>query len=81
MQTKLDIADEVIAANMPELTKYYYTGKHQATHNWRQAGLNKAYNKLNEFLPDDFRQELPFSEAMLLNSQIKGLLTRRNELH
>lgn len=80
-QGLIDAADVVIAENIKEITKEYYESKNRAGYGWRNAGLNRTYEALNQLLPSDFREKLDFQEAMLVNTAIKGLLTRRNELH
>lgn len=79
-RTSIEIVENAIASNIDEIKKAYLVGKQQANYRQKFAGLNRAYEKLNELLPDNFRDNQSIGQAAYLNTKIRMLLSNCPEL-
>jgi len=46
-------------------------------YNKQQIAVKYAYQQLNKLLPEDFRKDITFSNALYLNSMLEGLLKEK----
>lgn len=62
-----------IEQNLKAIKDKFREGYERAMYgNLFQMGILKAYEKLNNFLPDDIRKDMSFYQAMIFNSWILG---------
>ncbi|RLC36788.1 hypothetical protein DRH27_04720 [Candidatus Falkowbacteria bacterium] len=71
------VAEVVIEKNLSEIHKAYERGYMMAMYDKHQIGLKHAYDKLNLLLPNGYRNNLSFGEAMQLNSAIQSFLSTK----
>lgn len=75
----MEIIEKIIDTNIVKLENAYKVGvKHSC---WQpiNAGINKAYDKLNTLLPENIRDQLTIAECMMLNTKIKSMLKSKLE--
>lgn len=70
MEKLLEQAIKAIDENVGSLFDAYLEGKRRAMYNKGQAGIQKAFGRLNIILPDDFRKNISVKQAMFLNNGI-----------
>jgi len=73
----IDVVSKIIERNFVTIIEEFNKGHNMACYSQRQAGLRKAYDKTNSFLPKDFRKGLSFHEATLFNTKIQILLAQK----
>ena len=74
MKKLLDIVVPIINENIGSIREAYQLGKSTAMYNKQQIAVKYAYQQLNKLLPEDFRKDITFSNALYLNSMLEGLL-------
>ena len=79
MKKLLDIVVPIINENIGSIREAYQLGKSTAMYNKQQIAVKYAYQQLNKLLPEDFRKDITFSNALYLNSMLEGLLRAKME--
>jgi len=72
--TRLIILEMTIETHLKELKKAYNQGYGMACYRRFEAGIGRAFDKINRLFPEKIRDGLTFQECMIFNSRVQGKL-------